>query len=149
MTQSPLFQTPVRTAGQFSFRGVHRPRAVIGGLAAVVACAAIGVGISSYAASVPIATTRATPSDAMPIITAPAVSAQVRDRWYLEPRVTVVPNTPQLHVADRWYLETAPALAVAPISAQARDRWYVEPHSSGSTSPRNLPVIDRWYLDSD
>jgi hypothetical protein len=168
VTQTPVFHSSVRTAGQLPFEGFRRPKVVLGGLAIVGASAIIGVAITSHTSPAPSAPTRVAPSEARTIASAPAVSAQTRDnwylearpalaapavyaqprdRWYLEPRTAAVPRSQPARVADRWYLETGTALTLAAVSTQARDRWYLEPRPNGAPPMQQRHVIDRWYLD--
>jgi len=57
----------------------------------------------------------------------PALAAQSRDRWYLEPQQTsTAPAVAQMHVADRWYLEPRQVSRASASSTPVRDTWYVD-----------------------
>jgi len=56
----------------------------------------------------------------------PALAAQSRDRWYLEPQQTSIGPSAGPHVADRWYLEPRQVSRASASSTPVRDTWYVD-----------------------
>jgi hypothetical protein len=78
----------------------------------------------------------------------PALAAQSRDRWYLEPRlVSTAPAMAPMHVADRWYLEPQQTSSGPLAGPHIADRWYLEPRQGSRAPASSAPVRDTWYLD--
>jgi hypothetical protein len=104
-----------------------RTRVLVGAGAAVVACVAIGFA-SVFVNSAPSVSTRV--ENAVPVVSAPALSAQARDAWYLEPTTALSAPAISAQAHDKWYLEPKTAFGAPALSAQARDKWYLEPKTA-------------------
>jgi rhodanese-related sulfurtransferase len=64
-----------------------------------------------------------------------------------------VPAQPALAMSaqarDKWYLEAAHLTGAPAMSTQARDRWYLEPPVFHTAPANSVPVRDAWYRDRE